>query len=60
MDVLPLNHYLFISHLVTKKKFLQRKSKETRQYRVFNKFEDLNEYFIYFFTYNKFCRLWNF
>ena len=36
---------------MTKKKFLKRKSTETRQYRVFNKFEDLNEYFIYFFTY---------
>ena len=51
VDVLPLNRYLFILHLVTKKKFLQRKSKETKQYRVCNKFEDLNEYFIYFFTY---------
>ena len=60
VDVLPLNRYLFILHLVTKKKFLQRKSKETRQYRVFNKFEDLNEYFIYFFTCSKFCHLGNF
>ena len=51
VDVLPLNHYLFILHLVTKKKCLKSKSKETRQYRVFNKFEDLNEYFIYVFTY---------
>ena len=32
-------------------KCLKSKSKETRQYRVFNKFEDLNEYFIYVFTY---------
>ena len=51
MDVLSLNRYLFILHLVTKKKFLKRKSKETRQHRVFKKFEDLNEYFIYVFTY---------
>ena len=57
VDVLPLNRYLFILHLVTKKKFLQRKSKETRQYRVFNKFEDLNDYFIYSYI---FCHLGNF
>ena len=56
--VLLLNRYSFILHLVTKRKFLKRKSKETRQYRVFNKFEDLTEYFIYF-SYI-FCHLGNF
>ena len=34
-----------------KKEMFKRKSKETRQHRVFKKFEDLNEYFIYVFTY---------